>query len=610
MKHWKSRLRNRLRRFMGWNLPRRRMDLKFGLVPPNRRGRKPRIRHILLTRLRKKSAYSRADFLEKVHTEMKALNRYAISPGRRLLLSALVLKQFYPVALECHTQYSKEAGIPDDDARQESLDLAAAITRALATSYKIVFQHYYDSSRFWYARNRKRAYLCAFRVLELVKLEQRLLGLRYRQLPPRAWQDINTLFVILASYESVDFPMQRLDSLVHGNTKNLFAKPHDIYVAIQAYALLDHTIWPVEQHGFIDTYRNSLDAAVSANLDVTGGGGRDMLYASIYHAAPPAPQAPPGNSTPRVFINCSVLANSIRRDFQDLLKSKAEDNDFKVPRLLSGLQDIYQIAIASLMYRSIKHGIRQPDAERIGEPAKGLHMYVGFEDVTNHLQAVFDPDPMNREKPRLADVLADRSALLGEDHTATEESLWHVLYSDAQLFELQTQETRFTTPMGIGSLLAYGVGAKDRGRPRLGFVSRIYRPQPRTVRLEIRRMARFAEPVRVRKEVQVDRQEKRRSENANPEMSGFMVHDRHFGWGLLLPNQSQIWQNSPITLYRHGQGIRLKLGKVLFLTHYFILLGLPEELRGMDRPEYPGTKATDGAFGTEPATGAEAPMTF
>lgn len=585
MQQWAA----RFRRFMGWNLPKRRLDLNFDLLPPSRRGQRPHLGSLALAGLRKQSNNDRNKFLQALHHELKLLNRYSFGTTRRLGITSIALRAYYPIAVECLALYSKEAGVPDDEARQTALDEAAGIARALATSYKHLFQSYYDSSRFMYARNRSRIYRCSVRILELIRLEQRLLGLRYRRLPARAWQDANTLFTVLASYENVEFPLPRLDSELREDASNRVASPLDHYTAVQAYALLDHTNWPTEQHSFIDSYRESLDSPVNATLGAAGKG-PDTLYASAYHAGPPVTENPPEHKGEVICINCSVLAKSIRADYKDLIRAKSDDTTFHVPPLLAPLQEVYRISIASLMNRNVNNRMRWLDIDHSGDPLRGLHIYVGFGPIEQHLKGIFSQDARLMHHRRLADSLADRSALFGQDHTATEESLWHVLYSDHRLFGLQTQETRYTTPMNIGSLIAYGVGVEDRGRPRLGTVSRIFRPQTGSVMLEVMRLANFAEPVIIAKDLQ--KQGTSGAQEDNTPSSGFMVYDKRYGWGLLLPNLAKFWQNSAVIMQRDGRALKFRLGGVKALTQNFILFTLPKQFQALGEPEYPEPRVT------------------
>lgn len=570
----------RFRRFMGWNLPKRRLDLEFDLLPPNRRGRKPRLGLAALSRLRQHSNESRQETLQLLFEELKAANRYAMSPGMRLTFTGVALKTYLPLVTECRALYGREAGIPDDPVRQNELDTAADIARALAVSYKHVFQRYYDASRFRYARNRKRIFRCAFRILELTRLEQRLLGLRYRQLDGRAWQDINTVFAVLASYENVDFPLPTLESRFGDNPVPKVVSPHDLYCAVQTYVLLDATTWPAEQQGFIDTYPQSLDTPLSATLE-NAPGGKDWLYAGAYHNAPPRERPTASDKGPMIAINCGVLAQSIRADFQALLQSRRDQANFAIPAPLAPLQDAYRVSIAALMNRNVNSRLHWHETDRPADPATGLHIYVGFDDIEAHLSSIFSPNPASREKRRLADSLADRSAMFGEDHTATEESLWQILHSDAARLGLRTQETRYTTPMGIGSLLAYGLGAEDRRRPRLGALSRIYRPQAGTVILEIMRLASFVEPVSVTKALP----DQPGGPSPIPSL-GFRVFDRRFGWGLLLPNQEAFWQDTLVFMRHQSRTHRFRLGTVKALTHYFVLFSMPEQQQ-QDAPAYP-----------------------
>ena len=179
----------RIRRYLGLDLPARRLDLKFDLTPPSRRSGKGAKSERDLARSLKPLTKQPEAYLRTLQKQIQGQNSQVMASAKRMARTAAALRWYYPMARQCINRFSKKAGIPDEPERQQLLDMVSAIAGSLTTSYKIIFSEDYDSSRFQYTRRRDRIYTCAFRILELIRLEQRSRGLRYQPLPPRAWQD-------------------------------------------------------------------------------------------------------------------------------------------------------------------------------------------------------------------------------------------------------------------------------------------------------------------------------------------------------------------------------------------------------------------------------------
>jgi hypothetical protein len=187
------------------------------------------------------------------------------------------------------------------------------------------------------------------------------------------------------------------------------------------------------------------------------------------------------------------------------------------------------------------------------------------------------------------DKLAKRSALLAEDHVATTESVWFMLYHDSKMIRLRTQETQFTTPMEVGALLSYGMGEEAVNSPRLAAVSRIYRPSAKTVVIDLFRLARYAEPVAIFPKS--DLGEAARDEKG---YAALLMHDELIGgWCLAFPPQGILLAVKEMTLKRGDKSYDLTLAGLRNVTadFYVFSTSLTTEQLGMEgKPEYPVPK--------------------
>ncbi len=128
-----------------------------------------------------------------------------------------------------------------------------------------------------------------------------------------------------------------------------------------------------------------------------------------------------------------------------------------------------------------------------------VRMFVGFKGIFPFLHGLHHgTGPIEKIGERMVDLLAQRSALFAEDHTATTDSLWFMLEQTEQRISLRTQETSSTTQMRIGALAAYGLGGQGLRSSALGNISRLYRIGSGTqvqLVVEIEKIGAFSEPL-------------------------------------------------------------------------------------------------------------------
>jgi hypothetical protein len=220
-----------------------------------------------------------------------------------------------------------------------------------------------------------------------------------------------------------------------------------------------------------------------------------------------------------------------------------------------------------------------------------LRIFVGFPEVYNLLQHKHGRFCLEE---RMEDVLAKRSALIAEDDAAIEKSMWSLLHQNAKMARLSTQETVFTTPMGIGSLFAYGLG-EDINRPGFAVVSRIFRPSHKRVVIDLHRIASYAEPVMML----VNAAEPSVSNPAKPAM---LVYDPQGAgeWGLMFPPRDILPGIDKLLIFRNRKPLDVNLRAMRNATTDFYLFAtsLTSRQLGIEgQPDYqtPPTQKTQPA---------------
>ncbi len=575
-----SNLIQRIKLYFGIGLPKRTLELHFGLSVTGRRKNKPELSGATLRKQYQQLDKRPKELFAKITAYLKALNRYKISPEKRLKLTQLCLDYAYPTSVKLQQYYQDNGGVPDVGERQELLDSAIEITQLCIYSLEIIYQHDYELPNWRYARVRDRFRLGAFRIIELIHFEQQLASLRYKNVAAKHWKDANQIYHIMVAYESVKAEQARLNQNPMEKLKKLDANKkqatiryttlHQLYLELQIYALMDHAEWPTKLQPIILQYLKTLEEPLSIVPDAKGVMPNNSVI--IYYNAnrPMLFKRSDRFEAPSSIINLSRLKQHIQKDLSIVLKQQAQDKEdtFHLNPLLRRVDPAHRLPILGLMSKKIRQDNWNQITRKHNEEAD-LRIYAGFEEVHQLLNDLLYPDDLNKSRREFKDIMSQRSAMLGEDETATQESKWHILDDNRQRLYLETQETRFTVPIHIGQLVAFGLGETGIKAPDIGFITRINRMQQRYVDVNITRIAPHAEPVEV--------ELKYNYSQLDSKISGLLMLLK-FGdeqqWNILLPYSKLYWEKSAIIIHRGNENYDVTIGKLKRLSPEFRMYSL------------------------------------
>lgn len=573
---------------LGLNLPNRELNLPFGLLPPSSRGKRPELRVHELEKELKPLACENSDpmvLFKTIQAHLSRLNHYKISTYSRRVHTELCLEYFFRSASIQVTALQEHGRVPENPRRREFLETIMEVSRILQISLKHIFQQDYDRPNRHYAKVRDRVHWSAFRLLELIRLEQRVCGLRYKRMRPDAWRDANAVFTVMFLYESVDGPQRLLQRI---KEKYAMGRCRDestlleLYSLIQLSGVLDIFYWPTVLQGVTESYIRSLDRPVTIHEDGGAPVGKDAVVTGFDLNRPPLFKRPPKAQGPAMFIDFHVLAESIRRDYKAIGESQSLGNPFMVPSHFRNLDHAYRVPILRMMWQQLAKDSWEGAAGGAVQE-KDLRLYSGFSEVYQHLSHIFVPNSIHEDTKRFRNLLAQKSAMIGTDEKAEVDTRWFILEDTAERLRVRTNESRFTVVMYVGGLLAFGFGEDGIQQPALGFVERLERPNGGQVYVVLRRMVTFAEPVVVKKRVTGDA-----SEEINKPVAALLVHDNQEGWGLLIPQHPAYWHQTEILLVRGQAKLRFTLGRLRHVSHEFLIFPLAgEDVRQLGIPRYP-----------------------
>jgi len=581
-------------RLLGTGLPARTLDLRFDCLLPRGSRHRPdvdpqRVRMRYLTERENPWA-----LLATITEHARLVNRSRVSLDTRFTIAEIGLTAVAGIARGMVTeQLARRGGVPEEPGHRDALNALSTALRVLLTAYELVFQTDYGKGRFWYVRSRRRIHQCAHRLLEVIGMIQQVYALRYQRLDGDLWRTANTVYRVMLEYELVEIPQETVGALLGSLVGRQQRSIQDLYAAIQVPEIIGCLSWPEALFPYALDYCRLLSNGIRFLPSNGTACGEFQLLTGCYADREPAREPLPEDRGPALLIDYTNLAMQARTDFHQLRRARAARNPQALPRRFAPLHPSQLLTTGYLLEGIAERRLLAWSAPGSRPEERDLRIHTSFQDVYDHLLAIFEPTGRIAATRELSDMFAQRSAAIGEDHTATAASLWYILQEAPDYLRLHTQETRFTHRLTIGSFLAYGVGEAGIRRPRLGKVTRIQRPDTGMVQVDVAIIADYARPGAIRP-FEGTIAPGIATPSAAP-IRVLLTYGDATGWGLLLPDQAQFWEDSTVLLISGGKDIRLELGALRDLGEGYCLFRLKARLNQGVRPAYPTPPAGNAA---------------
>lgn len=569
MKKIITQIRQTYSAFLGRDLPPREIAIKFQIPLPLAREKPPKFREIAFLKKDLDDPDADVNYFKTLQKNLRQLNRCKIGLVKRFLYNEGFIVAFYPLLLKQIRLHLSGGGIPDPVPRQEMLDVVIDIFRQLIDSYKYIFKTIYLGSNFQFARLMPQFEKSAFRILELMKMKQRVMGLRYQLLSEQSWLTINIVFHILWGAGKAGMERVALDSISANRLESFNTSLSDLFLSLQMVQRFNLPKWPTEWQFSFDRY----DQTMRTLLQVTPDDGvkmtRHVTLCYCYDNIPTRFQRldEGGARGPCVMIHWQHLQKKIMSDYLQFFHEKGHASRVGVMEKFEVLSYIEGLALVQLQLECIKSEEVVLSADVMDGQPCDLRIFVGFKDVYPFLHNLHYHADLEEVGTRMVDLLAQRSAVLAEDHVATKASVWYLQNQDNQTIKLKTQETQFTTGLKIGSLIAYGFGNEGIQQPALGVVARIFRPANKTVFLDIDRVGRDSEPVLVTSDVNSYDEF---DQHGKQVIYAILTTDVQGEPALLFPPQSSFIEKDVLVVKRvKGQQL-IQLGKLQSVTKSYL----------------------------------------
>lgn len=511
---------------------------------------------------------------------LSGFNRSVIKPNKRLELVSAVIGQVYPVLAETIDKYRQQShSLPENHTRREVLLAAISLAEQISIAYKHVFKNDLTEDPL---KNHERMTMCAFRILEMIRIEQRLRGLRYQKLPAGAWVDCNQIFFYILEHADVDKEFKLLGAASRwlkataGSGQGIpSCSIKKLYFSIQLFGVLDVTTWPVWLFQVSDQYLNFIDDSLRLISDHGQEIAEGWLIAAVNHAAPASFKRLDSMQSPSVIIDYSKLYNYLVTEHESLSKISLLENydESKLSEPLQAIHKYDRIPVLETILLSLRKRERhQKRHTALGDET--FRIYFGFEDSYRLLSDLAQLDKKElREMRDFVDILASKSAIVLDD-AQTRMRSWEMINFSTGGLLLGTEESDFTTPIEIGQIAAF-TPADQTKEPLLGCITRVQRTNYRNVEIAIFRLSTHAEAALA---VQTENADKRR-------LPVILMLDMDKNWKILVPNQYGFVTGTPLQIVRaDARKIPARLGGLWLVKNRFTIYELSSPGLGQGKP--------------------------
>jgi len=478
------------------------------------------------------------ELLREIDRYLQRVNTERIRSRKRMTWVEHALQYACPAIRKIYSEHYKTEALPESHDRREGLVAAINVCSQLAVAYKRQLNKDFSLPDARYTRVRSRVRKHALRILELLRMEQRLRAMRYQKLSEKNWQDCNQIFFAISRCEDVDEQQQALNCLqvLLDSSANETARRTPamtslnlVYLSIQFNGLFNINALLCQKLHVMDAKIMSVIDSITIIPDHGKTLGRGKLL--IYYGQDCPPYFKRQDEAQRrkqlawlkahgefcmgevlsseykmraVIVDVAPLDVMLMNEHQKMLK-KFESQDFianiKIKKAenkyntVADQDDLANLLTIDAMCDGLQLKQRKEEREYIlGQ--KVLYVYNGFMSVYKLLVDLSaDKDDVESDLAAdndLRDALAGRSALIAADLQDNEFGQWFVVDKSEGGVHIKTRESEFTTALFIGQVVAFAYSREELAKPVLGYVVRLRRNISKEIEVTIRVLSKAA----------------------------------------------------------------------------------------------------------------------
>lgn len=515
--------------------------------------------------------------LEEAVRIQSKLNRLKMKPEKRLQLVQAITGQVYPILAMWYEKFhAQESSLPETNERRNTLESSIKAVDQITLCYKLLFHGEYSANPDEFSRSRQSLCNYGVRILELLRLNQRLKALRYQKMSKTDWLDVNQVFFSMLLHNAVTDPHLLLGTVgvrERHNRQDRSTTPQgsmqEIYLSIQLFGLLETNSWSTRLFHIPDAWLNALGVEsfrIMADNHAPMQPGNLITY--LNNNSPPQFQRREDIKGPSILIEYTGLYNALVKEHENIGKMKfiGTFDPKKLAKPLQGLNDEERLPVLESMLIALKQRSRQQKRHRV-HTYDALRVYFGRDEVLRLLRDISSKD-MQRiiDSRQFVDKLARQSSLLADDEKSHMITQWAMINFSSGGLLIGTEETAFSTPIKIGQLVAFGPIDAELHRITLGYINRLHRTEDHRVEVAIVRLSSHAEAVVIQTEQDVQ---------AKSGHTVILVKNLRDQWQLIVNTGLAVKSGDPLKLIRNdGTRLPVRLGEVWLVKKEFTMYEL------------------------------------
>ncbi len=493
------------------------------------------------------------------------INTVDVSVMDRIEVAHAIYITVYPVLAKICVPFNNEMEKPAQDAEQLSaLANCVVIAEQISITYKYAYLEFYSSNPHDYLEMRNNVVELGFRILEMVRLEQRLRAFRYEKLLGSTWLDVNQIFFSLMLHDDIDEKKVlsseigtsyiKVDDVIDLKTKNSI---RDLYLSIQLFGVLDVITWPAHLFYFPDSYLAHLDSALRIYDDNGQTLEPGWLITFLLNDGPPEYKRTDSMTAPGVRIDFSILHNALVAEHELLAKmiflSTIDNSKLSPP--LAKLKDQDKIPVLEMVLMALKRRERHHKRHNVYGSQK-LFVNFGFNESYKILSGYAKPE--NHQDTSMLEnieLIQQESIKLSDELSVkvSNSSSWQIINFSSGGLLISHDSVIKSNTLQVGQILSFKSN-DNSNLPLLGYVGRMHRLHDQRVEISIIRMASYAESALV-----LD-QKSSPSDRGNPVILSQDMNER---WQIVLLHEYGYISGTPLKLIRsNGLVILLRLGDI------------------------------------------------
>jgi len=499
--------------------------------------------------------------LEDARHLLAGYNLQRLRPEKREALTRQILQSVYPLVARIHEKSRDGASsLPESPSRREQLTAAIGVVEQLAIAWKHLFRETWHREARRYRKQRDATYRHAFRVLEMLFLEQRLRALRFQKLPRNAWVDVNHVFFAQILHDDIEallpltgFVGLRRRSGRSGTSAQPQASLQRLYVSIQLFGVLDVSSWPTRLFAVPDAYLDSLDTGITLRRDDGEPLAPGSLITWLNRDASPAFERPSVLAEPALQLDYTAFYNRLVQDYETIAEMRFLDSfdPRRISTPLRRLEDEDRVPVLQLMLGALRKRERRWRRHAVvGE--NHIPVWFGLGEVVARLQETAVPEWRHRLRSReFREAMGQAGKLALGDAGGETGGRWQLVNFSAGGILISAIDGAFGQPVVLGQLVAF-LPSNEAEAPAVGYVCRLNRPQDRVVEVGITRLATEAE---------MGILEIPAAQGPVPILT-MLLHDQDGGWYALCEPDDRLQPGLPLKLQRAGSTHPARLGEL------------------------------------------------